>query len=108
MISKTPKPPYYIVTFTSKRKLGDDGYGEMAKRMGELSAQQAGFLGAESVRDAQGYGITNSYWADEASIKAWKAHSEHLVAQETGKSRWYEAYFVRVGKIDRDYGFDIE
>src|SRR5688572_33176500 len=61
-IAKTPKPPYYAVIFTSQRTEGDRGYGQMAERMVELAAQQSGFLGVESARSAEGFGITVSYW----------------------------------------------
>lgn len=99
----TPEPPYYAVIFTSQRTAGDNGYGRTAERMVELAQQQAGFLGAESVR-AEGFGITVSYWSDEASIAAWKQHAEHRIAQETGKALWYADYTVRVCKVERAYG----
>ncbi|MEO0003945.1 MAG: hypothetical protein RLZZ22_1637 [Pseudomonadota bacterium] len=98
-----PKPPYYAVMFSSVRKAGNDGYCQAAERMVELAAQQSGFLGAESARGADGFGITVSYWQDEASIHAWKANAEHRVAQETGQQRWYEHYEVRIAKVERAY-----
>lgn len=61
--SNRPTPPYYAVIFTSVRTEGEDqGYGKMAEQMVELAKQQPGFLGVESVRDANGFGITVSYW----------------------------------------------
>lgn len=68
-----PDPPYYVVTFSSCRTQGDHGYGAMADAMVQLAAEQPGFLGVESARGTDGFGITNSYWKDEASIVAWKA-----------------------------------
>ena len=103
-IAKTPKPPYYAVIFTSLRTEGDRGYGHMAERMVELAAAQPGFLGVESVRGVDGLGVTVSYWESEAAIVAWKAHSEHQVAQETGKRVWYSDYQLRIAKVERDYG----
>jgi heme-degrading monooxygenase HmoA len=103
-----PTPPYYVVTFASQRREGDHGYGAMAEEMVVLAARQPGYLGVESARGADGFGITNSYWADEASIKAWKAEVDHLEAQRRGRSEWYSAYAVRVGKIERAYGFPRE
>ena len=66
----TPEPPYYAVIFSSQRQGEDNGYGATADRMVELAAQQPGFLGVESVRGADGFGITVSYWESEAAIKA--------------------------------------
>lgn len=98
----TPAPPYYAVIFTSQRNDDDGhGYGLMADRMVELAAKQPGYLGVESVRGADGLGITVSYWADLGSIAAWKANAQHRVAQETGKSRWYADFALRVAKVER-------
>lgn len=87
-----PPPPYYAVIFSSQRNAGDDGYEAMSQRMVELAAAQDSFLGVESARDAHGFGITVSYWQDEASIRAWKVHAEHRIAQETGQKLWYQHY----------------
>jgi heme-degrading monooxygenase HmoA len=103
-IARTPKPPYYAVIFTAQRTDVDRGYGRMAERMVEMARTQPGFLGVESVRGADGLGITVSYWDSEAAIANWKAHAEHRVAQETGKSVWYADYFLRVARVERDYG----
>ena len=103
-IATTPKPPYYAVVFTSQRRPGDDGYGDVAARMVELAAQQPGFLGVESVRDAQGVGITVSYWASLEAICAWKRNDEHRVAQEKGKTVWYEQYQLRICRVEQEYG----
>lgn len=104
-IADTPQPPYYAVVFTSERTPLDGGYGDMAERMVELASQQPGFLGVESVRGADGAGITSSYWADLESIRRWKANVEHLVAQRRGREGWYARYRVRVARVERDYGW---
>jgi heme-degrading monooxygenase HmoA len=102
--ANTPEPPYYAVIFTSQRTQGDRGYAEMAQRMEELAAQQPGFLGVESARGVDGFGITVSYWSSEEAIAAWKAHLAHKPAQEAGKRVWYADYMLRVAKVERDYG----
>ena len=103
-VATTPEPPYYAVVFTSQRTAGERGYGTMADRMLELAAQQPGYLGVESVRDAEGFGITVSYWTSEEAIRAWKANTEHQVAQQAGMKTWYGDYALRVAKVERAYG----
>ena len=98
-----PDPPYFVVAFSSQRREGDDGYAAMAEAMVSLAQKQPGFLGVESARGANGFGITNSYWRDEASIIAWKAEVKHLAAQNAGKARWYSHYELRIAKIERAY-----
>ncbi|MFB9868247.1 antibiotic biosynthesis monooxygenase family protein [Vreelandella sulfidaeris] len=102
LIATTPEPPYYAVIFTSVRTDVDNGYDAMATRMVELAAQQPGFLGVESARNEAG--VTVSYWADLASIQAWKANAEHLEAQRLGHQQWYQHFKTRVAKVERDYG----
>jgi heme-degrading monooxygenase HmoA len=106
-IAALPAPPYYVVCFSSKRTDGDEGYGNMADQMEALARKQPGFLGVESARGTDGFGITNSYWMDEASIKAWKAVVDHLAAQRLGRERWYEDYAVRVAKVERAYEYAL-
>jgi heme-degrading monooxygenase HmoA len=103
-LARTPEPPYYAVIFSSQRTEGDRGYAKMADHMFELASQQPGFLGVESVRGADGFGITVSYWASEEAIVAWKAHAEHQPVQEAGKRLWYADYQLRVAKVERAYG----
>lgn len=98
-----PEPPYYAVIFTAQRTEGDQGYSAMADEMAALAAEQPGYLGLESTRDEAGLGITVSYWADEASLIAWKQQAKHLLAQKLGRTRWYEYYTLRVAKVERAY-----
>lgn len=106
--SALPEPPYYAVIFSSQRGEGDDGYAAMAERMVALASEQPGFLGVESARGADGFGITVSYWRSLEAIAAWKAHAEHRVAQETGRRSWYDAYALRISRVERAYAFARE
>lgn len=103
----TPEPPYYAVIFTSTVTDDTDGYGAAAERMIELAREQPGFLGVESASDRGdgGLGITVSYWDSEAAISAWKAHAEHGDTRETGRTRWYSGYELRVARVERAYGW---
>jgi len=101
--ASTPEPPYYAVIFTSQRTEGDRGYAHMADRMVELAAQQPGYLGVETVRDATGFGITVSYWTSPDAISAWKQQLDHRRAQEAGKDVWYSDYHLRIARVERAY-----
>ncbi len=70
-----------------------------------MAAAQPGYLGLDSVRDpVSRFGITVSYWRDEASARAWKDVAEHREAQRLGQAHWYEHYTVRVAIVEREYG----
>ena len=104
--ARLPTPPYYAVIFSSKRPsdAGDDGYGETAQRMVELVQQQPGFLGAESTRGADGFGITVAYFESEEAIGAWRRNAEHAAARARGRAEWYDHFELRVAKVERAYG----
>jgi len=101
------KPPYYAVIFTSTRKSDTDEYDTIAKRMNELTAEQPGFLGIDSARNADGKGITVCYWNSIEAIKNLKKNNEHQYAQEMGKKAWYESYSVRIAKVEEEYSLEV-
>jgi heme-degrading monooxygenase HmoA len=100
----TPEPPYWAVIFTSHRAdTNDPSYDDTAQRMLSLAAEQPGYLGVEHARED--VGITVSYWADEASIAAWKRNADHQFAQYEGKTRWYDGFEMRIARVERAYNF---
>jgi heme-degrading monooxygenase HmoA len=102
--SRPTKPGDYAVIFASQRAGSDAAaYGAMADRMVELAAQQPGYIGVESFRDADGFGVTISYWESELAIRNWKANTEHLEAQRRGRTDWYAHFDLRVCRIERSY-----
>jgi heme-degrading monooxygenase HmoA len=92
--------PAYAVIFTSRRTGGDNGYAETANRLAGLAASMPGYLGAQSVRDADGSGITVSYWDSLQAIAAWKDHPEHKAARAR-MDEWYESWSLRVCRVER-------
>ena len=103
-LAATPEPPYWVVIFTSRRTGEDaEGYARMADAMAELAMKQPGYLGIESVRDAEGVGITLSYWASERAIHDWKRVAAHTEAQRLGHARWYTDFVTRVARVERAY-----
>jgi heme-degrading monooxygenase HmoA len=70
--------------------------------MRELALNEFGCLEFHAVTEGQ-HEVALSYWPDEASIRAWKNHPEHALAQQTGQNRWYETYSVQVAEIKRHY-----
>jgi len=103
-LARTPEPPYWAVIFSTRRNhQPGDQFDATDQRMMALAAQQPGYLGVETAfRDI---GITVSYWADEASIAAWKRNADHAFAQYEGRTRWYDAYELRVARVERAHSF---
>ena len=107
-LAKTPQPPYYAVIFASVRTAqGTEDYARAAERMAQLASVQPGYLGVDSLRDANGVGITVSYWSSEEAIAAWRRNAEHTITREQGRKQWYQEYELRVAKVERAYGFKL-
>ncbi len=98
-----PEPPYCAVIFSAQRTGEDNGYAEAAARMDALAVTMPGYLGIESARDENGFGVTVSYWESEDAIRNWKRNAEHLESQRRGREDWYSNYIVRVAKVERAY-----
>lgn len=98
----TPEPPYWAVIFTAQRTPEDDnGYNQTAGEVLDLARRQPGYLGMESVGDTTGLGITVSFWREPEDIALRKAQADHATAQRLGREKWYQAYSIRVTKVER-------
>ena len=92
------------VIFINRRTADDpDGYGAAAAAMDALASQQPGYRGIDSVRGADGVGITVSYWADDATAKAWRDNPEHAAIRDRGRAHWYDWYNLHVAEVTRSY-----
>lgn len=92
------------VIFASQRTDDDPGgYAVAAAAMDALAAEQPGYRGVDSVRDAAGFGITVSYWADDAAAVAWRDHPAHAETRTRGRAHWYASHSVTVATVTRGY-----
>ncbi len=91
-----------VVIFRAKVRLLDEQYFATAARMRELALAEFGCIEFHAVAEGENE-VALSYWPDVESIRAWRAHPEHVGAQRLGKERWYESYSVEVATVDRKY-----
>jgi glutathione S-transferase len=108
--SRTPDPTSaqhcFAVIFSSQRTAeAAEAYETSAQAMVELASKQPGFLGVESARGPDGFGITVSYWDSLEAIRNWKDQPSHRATQARGKNTFYERYEVRVAIVERGYKF---
>jgi len=95
----------YAVIFSAKPGVQDDEYGNTVARMRELAFEKYGCLDFVAVTEGD-QEVAISYWENEESIRLWKSDSEHSLAQECGRTKWYESYIVQVVEIKREYKFN--
>jgi len=75
----------------------------MNDKLMKLIGEQPGFIGSESWRNEEGYGITVAYFDSAEASKAWGELPQHREAQKLGREKWYEHYRIRVCKVERDW-----
>lgn len=94
----------FVVIFRAKVRALDDEYARVAARMRELALTQFGCIEFHAVSEGDSE-VALSYWRDQESIRAWRAHGQHVLAQELGRERWYESFVVQVASIVRGYSW---
>jgi heme-degrading monooxygenase HmoA len=101
-----PKDAIAVIFLSVRPDDGKDGiYGGAADAMARLAEVQPGYLGYDSARGVDRFGITVSYWVDEPSALAWRANAEHAAIRELGRAQWYARYRVIVSRVERSYGW---
>jgi heme-degrading monooxygenase HmoA len=103
---QSPPPGSIAVIFLSGRSGADAaGYSAAAVAMEQAASRREGYLGIDSTRDADGIGITISWWRDEAAALAWRDDPEHSRIRDQGRALWYDWYRVVVATVDRAYAW---
>ncbi len=92
----------YAVIFRAKIAGLDEEYSRVAERMKELALGEYGCTEFVSVTQGREE-IAISYWENQNQIQKWRSNSEHILAQELGRSKWYESYKVQVVEVIRAY-----
>ena len=92
----------FVVIFRAKVRQLDEEYARVAGRMRDLALAQFGCLEFHAVTEGKEE-VALSYWPDEQSIRAWRNHPEHVLAQQAGRDRWYVSYSVQVAEVTREY-----
>jgi heme-degrading monooxygenase HmoA len=95
----------YVVIFRAKPGTIDNNYSATAARLRELAFSDFGCIDFVSAAEENGNEVALSYWPDLDSIRQWKAHSDHVMAQELGREKWYASYLVQIAEIKREYRF---
>jgi heme-degrading monooxygenase HmoA len=95
-----------IVLFRSRLVDVPDGYAEMAQEMLDTAKTMPGFIDVKAYKSDEGERLTVVWWQDEETLRAWRTHARHLVAQKTGRERWYEYYDLEVAEVIRAKRFE--
>jgi heme-degrading monooxygenase HmoA len=78
----------------------------MAEEMLETAKTMPGFVDFKSFKAEDGERISIVWWRDEETMAAWRTHARHLVAQRSGREKWYESYKIEVAEVLRANAFE--
>ncbi len=92
----------YVVIFRAHIQQLDTDYQRIAAQLRELALSQYHCIEFIAISEGE-QEIALSYWHSEADIQAWKAQSDHLLAQQLGRTQWYQSWSVQVANITRAY-----
>lgn len=93
--------PYYAVFFISLRNKGERGYAARRNRWRIWQGNRKGFWVYTMLGKAPASLFRTGKQPEH--VRAWKQHSEHLLAQVLGRSNWYADYLVKVCRVEREY-----
>jgi heme-degrading monooxygenase HmoA len=92
-----------IILFRSR--LRDDagpGYQDMAAEMLATAKTMPGFIDYKRFTADDGERLTLVRWQDEETLRGWREHERHRLAQRLGREQWYAEYHIEVAELVRD------
>jgi len=95
-----------VVLFRSKLVDSPDGYDEMSEEMEALAKTMPGFIDVKGYRADDGERLTVVRWENEETMRQWREHARHRVAQRMGREKWYAYYKMEVAEVVREKEFE--
>ena len=95
-----------VVLFRSKLVDSPDGYDEMSEEMEALAKTMPGFIDVKGYRADDGERLTVVRWETEETMRQWREHARHRVAQQMGREKWYAYYKMEVAEVVREKEFE--
>lgn len=106
MITKEqlPQSGFYAVIFASEKSENLEGYAEMDEQTMQLASRQEGYLGYETVINANKT-IFISYWKDLEAIHNWRINALHKMAKSKAE-QWYKRYLSQICRVEQHHLFE--
>jgi heme-degrading monooxygenase HmoA len=92
-----------VILFRSRlREDAAPGYPDMAAEMLATAKTMPGFISFSRYTSDDGERLTVVRWQDEETLRGWREHERHRIAQRLGREQWYSEYHIEVAEILRD------
>ena len=96
-----------IILFRSRLRAGVDveAYAARAAELLQLAQGMPGFVAMKDFTAADGERLAVIEWASHETLKAWREHPLHRVAQGMGREQYYGEYSLQVCDLLRESRF---
>jgi heme-degrading monooxygenase HmoA len=97
----------FVVVFEVEPKEGrEQDYLDLAAQLKPEVEEIDGFISVERFKSMTKAGrlVSVSYWRDEDSVKRWREHNRHHLAQLSGRGQIFADYRITVAEVERQYG----
>ncbi len=91
----------HMVVFVSILGEVDAEYERLDAELFKRVEQIEGFLGWQSVRDAERRGIMISFWQGIEAIDQWRQDERHRYAKSQAEQRWYNHWTSYICAVQR-------
>ena len=95
-----------LVLFRSKLVEAPEGYAEMAEEMEALAKTMPGFIDVKGYVAEDGERLTVVRWENAQTMRQWRQHARHRLAQRAGREKWYAYYKMEVAEVVREASFE--
>ena len=80
-------------------------YVDWAVRIAELAQAAPGYVSHKGFVAEDGERVTIVEFENDAGVRAWATHPEHVEAQKMGRSTFYSEYRIQVCRVERESAF---
>ena len=96
-----------LILFRSRLapEAGDD-YHAMAEEMVATAREMPGFVDYTFYAGENGERLSVVRWENLETMKAWREHPRHKIAQAAGRDRWYQSYDIEIAEVIRTSTFN--
>jgi heme-degrading monooxygenase HmoA len=93
-----------VVTFRNRFAPGIDQqeYGQRVGKLFEIVSAMPGFRGIRSYASEDGEQLSLIEFDSPESLAAWRDQTDHRIAQELGKQRYYSEYHLQICELVRE------
>ncbi len=94
-----------LIRTTVRADVDRSAYEALNVQMYDLVQTLPGFVSAKDFTSSDGDTVSMVTFESLETLRAWREHPDHVIAQHRGKTEMYASYRVEVCEVVRAYDF---